>query len=246
MSRSVSRARQDTSPRSNASARLGLTLRSVLLAPSDGFAAAMKAAERRSRANSRPAEGMSSFVLAAVGGASGAALWLKVGALLGVRNVCIPDRIGQYIAGSLALGALFALLAQFLWGAVGPRAMRMVHAETPGRDLRLVWGASAFPQVFALVLLLPLDLAIVGTDTFTTASLGDSLSTAWAAFSIALGIGVGVWSLFLFVRGLQVAGGINGSRALVGAVVASLCFAAVIGAVTVAVSFAPLGAGCPT
>lgn len=246
MSRSATRARQDTSPRSNASARLGLTLRSVLLAPGDGFAAALKAADRRSRASNRPAEGISSFVLAAVGGASLAALWLKGGALLGVRNVCTPDRVGQYIAGSLVLGALFALLAQLLWGGIGPRAMRMFHTETAGRDLRLVWGASAFPQVFALVLLLPLDLAIVGTDTFTTASLGDSLATAWAAFSIALGISVGVWSLFLFVRGLEVAGGISKGRALVGTVVAIACLAAVIGAVVVAVSFAPLGAGCPT
>ena len=246
MSRSATRARQDTSPRSTASARLGSTLRSVLLAPRDGFIAALKATERRSRANTRPAEGWSTFVLAAVGGASLAALWLKVGALLGVRNVCTPDRIGQYIAGSLVLGALFALSAQLLWGGLGPRAMRTFHSETQGRDLRLVWGASALPQVFALVLLLPLDLAIVGTDTFTTASLGDSVATVWAAFSIALGISLAVWSLFLFVRGIEVAGGVSRGPAVAGTAVAIACFAIVIGAVIVAVSVAPLGAGCPT
>ena len=175
-----------------------------------------------------------------------AALWLKVGALLGLRTVCIPDRTGQYIAGSLVMGALWALLAQLLWGGIGPRAMRMFHSETTGRDLRLVWGASAFPQVFALVLLLPLDLVIVGTDTFTTASLGDSVATAWAAFSIALGISVGVWSLFLFVKGVEVAGGISKGRAMLGTLVAIACLAMVVGAVIAAYSFAPLGAGCPT
>src|SRR5688500_1684020 len=51
------------------SARLGLTLRSVLLSPHDGFAAALKSTERRSRAGRRPAEGLAPYVLAAVGGA---------------------------------------------------------------------------------------------------------------------------------------------------------------------------------
>ena len=68
--------------RSHASARLGLTLRSVLVAPRDGFQAALAAADRRARAGLRPAEGMAPVVLSAFGGAALALLWLKIGALL--------------------------------------------------------------------------------------------------------------------------------------------------------------------
>ncbi|MGH2808196.1 MAG: hypothetical protein ACRDKT_13085 [Actinomycetota bacterium] len=247
MSRSATRSdRLDTTPRSNASARLGLTLRSVLLTPRDGFAAALKAAERRARAGSRPAEGLSPYVLAAIGGASLMMLWLKLGALLGLREVCTADNITAYIVASLVLGAVLGLIAQAVWGGVGPRAMRGLHTEVAGRDLRLVWGASNFPQVFALVLLLPLDLAIVGTDTFTTAKLGDSLATAWAAFSIALAISVALWSLFLFVRGLEVAGGIGMKKALLATLMGLACLAVVVGVLVFGASFLPRGNGCPT
>jgi uncharacterized MAPEG superfamily protein len=247
LSRSATRSdRLDTTPRSNASARLGLTLRSVLLTPRDGFAAVLKAAERRERAKSRPAEGFSPYVLAAIGGASTMMLWLELGAMLGVREICTTANIGTYIAGSLILGAVLGLIAQTVWGAMGPRAMRSLRSEVTGRDLRLVWGASEFPQVFALFLLLPLDLAIVGTDTFTTAKLGDSLATAWAAFSIAVGISIAIWSLFLFVRGLEVAGGIGVKRALVGTLFGLACFAVVVGVLVFGASFLPRGSGCPT
>lgn len=247
MSRSATRSdRLDTTPRSNASARLGLTLRSVLLTPRDGFAAALKAAERRARANSRPAEGLSPYVLAAAGGASLGALWLKLGALMNIREVCVPDRTVGYLAGTMVLGALFGLIAMFVWGLVGPRALGSLRAATSGRDLRLVWGASAFPQVFLLVLLLPIDLAIVGTDTFTTAKLSDSLATAWAAFSLALGIALAAWSLFLFVRGLEVAGEMKTSRAIAGTVMAIACFAAVTAACMFGLSLLGRGNGCPT
>ena len=244
MSRSASRAdRLDTTPRSNASARLGLTLRSVLLTPRDGFASALKAAERRSRAKHRPAEGLSPYVLAAIGGASLMVLWLKLGALLGLREISTTANLGTYIAASLVLGAVFGLVAQAVWGLVGPRAMRSLQSEVAGRDLRLIWGASEFPHVFALVLLLPLDLAIVGTDSFTTAKLGDSLATAWAAFSIALGICIAIWSLFLFVRGLEVAGGIGVKRALIATLIGLACFGVIVGVVLFGASFIPRGNG---
>ena len=246
MSRSAARARQDTGPRSHASARLGLLLRSVLLAPRDGFASSIKAAERRARAEIRPAEGLSPFVLAAVGGAALSALWLKVGALVGLREVCSDRYIGLLIAGALVAGAILALLAQALWGFVGARAVDAMQGAVSRRDLRLVWGASALPQVFVLVLLLPLDLLVVGTDTFTTSSLDDSVSTGWAAFSIALGISAAIWSLFLFVRGVEVAGGLSLKRALVGTVVAIACLGAVVAVAGTAASLTSGGDACPT
>ncbi|MBW3595399.1 MAG: hypothetical protein KY391_07450, partial [Actinobacteria bacterium] len=200
---------------SHGSARLGLTLRSVLLAPHDGFAGAFRTAERRAAADLRPAEGVAPYVLAGIGGAALMSLWLKIGALGGFREVCSSEQVGAFIAAALVLGALLGLVAQALWGVVGRAVLRGMHGDAERGSLRLVWGASAFPQVLVLALLLPLDLLIVGTDAYTTGSLADPLATAWAAFSIAIGISLAVWSLFLFVRGVEVAGGLTFWRAVV-------------------------------
>ena len=228
------------------SARLGLTLRSVLLAPHDGFAAALKTADRRARAGRRPAEGISPYVLAVIGGGAFASLWLKVGALSGLREVCTDRFVAVNIAAAIVLGGILGLLAQAIWGAVGAPTIRSFRGETDRGALRLVWGASAFPQVAALVILLPLDLLIVGSDAFTTGALDDPLSTAWAAFSIALGISLAIWSLFLFVRGVEVAGGIGFWRAVGATGVAIACFALVVGALVVAGSMSTEVRSCPT
>ncbi|HJR45590.1 MAG TPA: hypothetical protein VJ927_08280 [Actinomycetota bacterium] len=253
LSRSEARARRqaigakETRERSHASARLGLTLRSVLLAPGSGFAAAFATAERRARAGRRPVEGLAPFVLAALGGAATALLWLKVGALMGVREVCSATYLTGYIVAAGVLGALFALLAQSLWGFMGPRVVTMLRGQTPApHGFRLIWGASAFPQVFALALLLPLDLLIVGRDTFTTAELVDPVSTAWAAFSIAIGFSALIWSLYLLLRGVQIGSGLGGWKSLVGAASALVSFLFVVGAFVALTLLLPQGASCPT
>ena len=173
-------------------------------------------------------------------------LWLKVGALGGFREVCSNEYLGVFIAAALVLGALLGLLAQALWGLVGRGVMGGLHSEVERGSLRLIWGASAFPQVVVLVLLLPLDLLIVGTDAYTTGSLEDPLATAWAAFSIAIGISLAVWSLFLFVRGVEVAGGISFWKAVTATAAAALCLVLVVGAPVVAGSIATEVRGCPT
>ena len=174
-------------------------------------------------------------------------LWLKVGALLGVREVCNPSYLAGYIAATAVLGATLALIAQSVWGLIGPPSAKALDGEVPERyELRLVWGASAFPQVFSLLFLLPLDLLIVGQDTFTTTELVDPVSTAWAAFSIALGMSALVWSLFLLFRGVGSATGLSGGRALVCAGSALVSVALVVGALAGATLLIPQGAGCPT
>jgi hypothetical protein len=228
------------------SARLGLTLRSILLSPTSGFASALRTAERRSRAGRRPAEGWAPVVMTAIGGASLASLWLKIGALVGLREVCADDRLAGYLAATLLLGALLALIGYAVWGAAGPPVARFLRGSGSSAELRLVWGAALLPQVFALVVLLPLDLAIVGMETFTTSSLGDPLSTAWAAFSIALAVSLAVWSLFLLVRGMEVASELSMVRAGVGAVAAALCLLLVVGVLAGLTLFAPEEAACPT
>ena len=236
-----------TADAKHGSARLGLTLRSVLLSPQDGFAAAFRTAERRARAGRRPAEGVSPYVLAGVGGAALMSLWLKIGALGGFREVCSDDYVAAFIAVALVFGALLGLLAQSLWAAIGRPLLRSMRSEETSRgSLRLVWGASAFPQVLVLVLLLPLDLLIVGTETYTSGSLEDPLATAWAAFSIAIGISLAVWSLYLFVRGIEVAGRISFWKAASAAAAAALCLVLVVGAPVVAGSIATEVRGCPT
>ena len=191
------------------------------------------------------------MVLAALGGAAIGLLWLKVGALLGVREVCSPSYLAVYVVATGVLGAVIALLGQSLWGLIGPRSASALHGEVPQRyEFRLVWGAAAFPQVFALVFLVPLDLLIVGQDTFTTAELVDPVSTAWAAFSIALGMSALAWSLFLLFRGVRSATALTGLRALAcaaGAFVSVVVsVVVVVGALLATANLIPQGAGCPT
>lgn len=233
--------------RSRSSARLGLTVRSILLAPSEGFEAAAAAVERRARAGRRPIEGFSTYLLSGIGGAALASLWLKVGALLKLRQVCTNEYIVSFIVLSFVLGAVLAWIAQLLWGGVGPALVRSLHGETSRSEMRFLWGASALPQVFVLLILLPLDLVLVGTGTFTTQPLQESLSTAWAALSIALAVSLAVWSLYLFFRGFQVVSGVSARRSLAGLGVAILCFAGVAGTlVGTTLAVAPREASCPT
>jgi hypothetical protein len=232
--------------RSRDSARLGLTLRSILLTPGDGFAAAARAAERRARAGRRPIEGLSTYLLSGIGGAALASLWLKVGALLKLRAVCTTEYIAAFIVASFVLGALLSWIAHALWGVVGTHAVRSLRGETSPSEMRLVWGASALPQVFVMVVLLPLDLLLVGTSTFTTQPLDESLATAWAALSIAFALSLAIWSLYLFTRGLSVVGGLSVKRALAGLGVAVLCFGGVVGSFAGAMALVPKEASCPT
>lgn len=253
LSRSVARARRqaagatESRKRSHASARLGLTLRSVLLSPKAGFSAALAHADRRRRTGSRPVEGFAPAFLGAAGGASLSLLWLKVGALMGMREVCSATYLTGFIVAAAALGAVLGLLAQSLWGGIGGPMLSALGGERPAAyELRLVWGAAFLPQVFPLFVLLPLDLLIVGRDTFTTARLVDAVSTAWAAFSIALGVSAVVWTLFLLVRGVQSASSLARWRAVAGAATGLACLALVIGGFVAATLLLPEGAGCPT
>jgi hypothetical protein len=173
-------------------------------------------------------------------------LWLKVGAMAGWREVCTDRFVGLNIGAAFLLGAILGLAAQGIWGMAGPLMVRGLRGETNGRSLRLVWGASEFPQVVALVLLLPLDLLIIGTDAYTTASLDDPLSTAWAAFSIAIGISLTVWSLFLFIRGVEVAGGVGFWKAVAATGAAIMCWVALIAILVLIGSTATEVRSCPT
>ena len=156
-------------------------------------------------------------------------LWLKLGSLLGFRDVAAADFRWSFLAIALVAGALLALVTQIVWGYVGAAVVRAFGSHAPARDLRVVWGASAFPQVIALFVLLPLDLLIVGTDSFTSERLDDQLATGWAALSIAFSASLVVWSTFIFVRGVEVAASTTVIKAIGLSFLAVLCLAAIVG-----------------
>ena len=184
---------------------------------------------------------MAPYLLAALGGVALMILWLKLGALLGVRDVARVEFEWSYLVVAAVAGALLALVGQFVWGLVGARIVGALGGETPARDLRIVWGASDFPQVIGLVLLLPLDLIIVGSDTFTSEKLGDSLATGWAALSIALSLSLAIWTIFIFLRGVQVAGSLSVLKAIVATVAGLLVLVVIAGAAVMGA--AALGGG---
>jgi hypothetical protein len=186
-------------------------------------------------------------VLTFLGGAALALLWLKLGALAGLREFCEPRFLGGYIAAAAVLGGLLALPAAGLWSVGGgPLASLLRGDRTAPGTLRFVWGAAAFPLVLATVVLLPLDLVVVGPETFTTEELSEPLSTAWAAFSLALGVSALAWGVWIFLRGYAAASGISMRRALGGLALAAVALALVVGAV-VGLSLAVSGGGsCPT
>lgn len=161
-------------------------------------------------------------------------LWLKVGSLLGLRSVSATDFRWSFVVVAGLAGAVLFLLAQALWGVVGSVAFRAGGRRIAAGELRLVWGAAAFPQVGAFLVLLPLDLVIVGAETFTSTRLSDPLATGWAAISIALGLSLALWSLYLFARGVEVAGGGGWASAAAGVMLAGGCTTAVVVAVAVA------------
>ena len=227
-------------------AAAGFLLRRLALQPDSGFASLLKRVEARASAGVRPAGGVAPVVLTAAGGGAAASLWLKVGALTGLREACASGPVAAYIVGSLALGAVLFLAGRSLWGVLGPRAMTGLRAPAGARALKTVWGASAIPQVAVLVLILPLDLLIVGTDTFTSRPLDTSLTTAWAAFSIALSLSLSVWSMFLFVRGVKVASGASAGRAVAGLGVAAASVVMLVVVLVLATAGFVQEGTCPT
>ncbi|HEV3472377.1 MAG TPA: hypothetical protein VG408_04120 [Actinomycetota bacterium] len=202
------------------------------MSPTAGFQGALHQKDRRARKGTRPAEGTAPYILAFLGGAAAMLLWLKVGSLLGAREVAASDFRWSYVVVSCIGAGVLALVAQTLYGWIG----RVAVTEAGSSDLRLIWGAAAFPQVITLVMLLPLDLVLVGSDTFTSTRLTDPLETGWAALSIALTFSVAAWSVFLFYRGLTVVSDAAAGRVIAGVVLGVASAALVAAPVIVGLS----------
>jgi hypothetical protein len=156
-------------------------------------------------------------------------LWLKLGGALGLRHVAGAEFRWAYMVSAIAIGAVLGLLAQAAWGVAGPLLARALGGAPKPADLRLVWGGSSLPQVFALIVLLPLDLSIAGQASFTDARFADSLSAAWASLSIAVAVALALWSLYLFFRGTQVATGLGLGCVALMVLLAGVCLVGVCG-----------------
>lgn len=178
------------------SARLGATVRGVLVSPGSSFVPALKRVETS-------VEARSTFVLAALGGAAGMVLWLKVRALVGFRALSPSDFTWGLFVTSLVFAAVAAVAAQAVWSFAAPAAGG-ADAGSP-RSFRAVWALSAFPQLPALLVLAPLDVLVVGESAFTATDGGDSVALAWMALSTALGVSLAVWSGYVFAKGTHVA-----------------------------------------
>lgn len=212
--------------RTRSSAHLGATLRSILIAPTAGFRAALRSTERRAQRGESPAEGRSPYILAAVGGAALMVLWLKLSALAGLREGSTQVYRPSFLAAALSLGVLLGVATQLLWGGVSPTLLRVVGGDTSRAEARLVWGASFFPQVFTIFLLLPIDLLVARESAFTDARPEDAVAAAWAALSLSIAIALAAWSMGLLVKGLQISSeGLGLRRAALGAMGAIACVA---------------------
>jgi hypothetical protein len=232
----VDKAIADRADALRSSARLGLTIRSLLLSPSEGFASATRAADRRRRAGRRIAEGTTPYLLAALGGAGVMAMWLKVGALAGLREPALDFR-SSYLAVALIVGAVMGLISVVSFGGVAARVIGTASA-TPS-NMRLAAGLAALPHVLTVVFLVPLDLLIVGPEMFTTQRLADPLATAWAAFSIAVGVAMTMWSVALFVLGVRVVSDGGPARTVTAAVIGIVISFGLVAALVVAARVMP-------
>lgn len=129
-------------------------------------------------------------------------MWLKVSGLVGARSVTPDGFRWGYVIAALVLGGVVGLIGRSLWVL----AMKRLGKGDAREDLlRLTWGAAAFPQVIALLFLLPIDLLVNGRDVFISSPLPSTLETGWAAVSIAFALSLLAWSCLLLVRGVRIA-----------------------------------------
>ena len=171
-------------------------MRTVLVSPRKGFQALVRA-DRASSSETGP-QAPVLYLLAAVGGAAFLLLYFKVRSVFNIWNAENIEFEAGPFATLLAIGAVVALVARWLYSRVVP----FVAKDASARKLRVVWSGAAFPLLFLLAIVLPLDLLITGTGSFTRDWSG-STATAWAGASTALSLALLLWSLTLFAVGLM-------------------------------------------
>jgi hypothetical protein len=223
------------SARSAASAQLGGTLRSILVSPEDGFRGAYAQTDRRHRLGARLPEGSAPLVMGACGGAALMLLWLKLGGMLNLRGIAPADFRWSYVIAAALGAAILGILAQCVWGPVGRVVLGRLDARTTAPRMRLAWGASALPQVFAVLILFPLDVMMTGRQMFTAERITDTFPAIWAALSVALSVSLAAWSGYLFWRGVETGSGASRPNVAIAIAAAAGCLVLVVGGFLVGV-----------
>lgn len=219
-SRSKSHAAKRSGSEPVPSSHWGLALRRVLFSPGDGFKRALRLS--RGKDSSR-AGAMLIPTLAAFGGAYLMLLFLKVRGLIGFEGVTAAEFRWGVFALALTVGAVVGVIAHFLFGALARPLVARSGKRCESRDLRTIWGVAVFPIALFFVLIVGLDIVIGGRDVYLASMDGDTLITGWAAGSLVLTVCAAAWSIYLFVRGLGVAGDMRPSRSFATILVALIC-----------------------
>ncbi|MDQ4143576.1 MAG: hypothetical protein M3198_07510 [Actinomycetota bacterium] len=175
-------------------------------------------------------------LLSGLGGSYLVMMFLKLASLTGLNEV--PRDYEPWWGGLFLLllaAAAGGAIGHALFGAAAAPLTARLGKTCSSRDLRTVWGVASFPAALAFALILVLDLLIAGREAYAGLD-GDSMITGWAVASAVIGVSFGGWSLFLFVKGVEVAGGLAPSRAIIMVVVATLSLVpgALLGFVAVA------------
>lgn len=222
LSSRASTAERAPAPRKNPAppAHWGSALRTILTAPRKGFTRALRLSrdDDGGRAGS-----ILVLLLSGLGGAYLLLMFLKIRGLVGFREVSPEDTQWWGGLGLAVVAAVVAgIIGHFLFGLAAPPLVARVGKRCKPRDLRTIWGLSSFPAAVGFTLLVILDLVIAGREAYSSLE-GSSLTTGWAAGSLAIGLSLGAWSLYLFLQGLQVAADVRPSRSIMVLLVAVLC-----------------------
>lgn len=168
-------------------------------------------------------------VLAGLGGAYLLLMFLKIRGLIGFKEISPDDaQFWTGFASALGAAALAGALGNLLFGFASPPLVSRIGKSSEPRELRTIWGLAAFPAAAGFILIVLLDIVIAGREAYTKVE-GSSLVTGWSAGSLAIGLSLGVWSLYLFVQGLRVAAEVPPSRSIMVVLVGLLCL--MVGAV---------------
>lgn len=201
MSAVPTRTRNERADRSSSS-HLGGRLRAVLLSPRTGFRGAMRNGGTAAISHSPVAAFM---VL--LGGMTTMALWLKLTGLVQIADRPMSETEWGTVLPALGLGGILAVVAYIAWSRLASRFLGGSERGLSTDRLRVAWSFSDFPLAAYASLILPLDLLIVGPEIFSTDRLDGTFAMVWSALSVALLVSAAAWSVYLFVRGVEVAAG---------------------------------------
>ena len=161
-------------------------------------------------------------MLAALGGAFLVLMSLKVRGLTGLRAAPLNEFRWGVFALALVVGAVTGVVGHLVFGVFGaPLVSRFGH-RCEARDLRTIWAVAGFPVAIGFCVLVILDVLIGGREAYSSLE-DDALITGWAAGSLALGVSLAIWSLYLFAKGLGVAAGLGVPRRIMVMLVAAVC-----------------------